>query len=146
MIMTYRCREQYTLILNRVKRYWKSKKYYCLLSQIYKYIAKLSFITLISNHYSLAIFDASNFASMIVITIIYFQSFKKFSLKEDLLQNLQLNKITVIRRHINAVLMFEIHKSLINELLRREMFMTRALLTLRVNVTKASSRIGIFCR
>lgn len=83
---------------------------------------------------------------MIIIIIIYFQSFKKFSLKEDLLQNLQLNKITVIRRHISAVLMFEIHKSLINELLRREMFMTRALLTLYVNVTKASSRIGIFCK
>lgn len=107
---------------------------------------KLSFITLIPNHYSLAIFDASNFASMIIIIIIYFQSFKKFSLKEDLLQNLQLNKITVIRRHISAVLMFEIHKSLINELLRREMFMTRALLTLYVTVTKASSRIGIFCK
>lgn len=35
--------------------------------------------------------------------------------------------------------MFEIHKSLINELLGREMFTTRALLTLRINVKNWNS-------
>lgn len=71
-----------------------------------KYInTKLSFVALISNHYSLTIF-ASNFVSTTAITIIYFQSFEIFSLKKDKSRicefelNLQLNKITVIKRYI----------------------------------------------